>query len=408
MQASRTRRMTEPAKRFAFAGRVSTEDNQDPKSSRAWQLSRAESLIAPHGGVVVDEFFDVGHSRALPWKRRPRSAVLLEALKRPDRGFEAVVIGEPHRMFYGNQFGLVFPLFVHYGVELWVPEVGGRVDPDSEGHDMLMNLYGGVSKGERNRIKVRVRTAMASQAAIEGRFLGGRPPYGYMLDDAGPHPNPAKAADGKRLHRFVLDPVTAPVVRRIFDDYLVKELGFYAIAEALTAEGILSPSAYDRARNRHRPGLAWGKTAVRGILMNPRYTGRQVWNRQRRVEMLVDVEDVTLGHETKMKWNGEDKWIWSNEVVHEPIVSTEEWEATQARIATKPAKPMHERPRPGPTRCGRSSTAASALGGCRERGTTAVRITDASTRPSTRSATAVTPRPSTSARTWCSRRSTRG
>ena len=106
-----------------------------------------------------------------------------------------------------------------------------------------MNLYGGVSKGERNRIKVRVRTAMASQAAIEGRFLGGRPPYGYMLDDAGPHPNPAKAADGKRLHRLVLDPVTAPVVRRIFDDYLVKELGFYAIAEALTAEGILSPSA---------------------------------------------------------------------------------------------------------------------------------------------------------------------
>jgi DNA invertase Pin-like site-specific DNA recombinase len=144
-------------------------------------------------------------------------------------------------MFYGNQFGLVFPLFVHYGVELWVPEVGGRVDPDSEGHDMLMNLYGGVSKGERNRIKVRVRTAMASQAAIEGRYLGGRPPYGYMLEEAGPHPNPAKAADGKKLHRLVPDPTTAPVVRRIFADYLVNGLGFYAIAERLTADGVLSP-----------------------------------------------------------------------------------------------------------------------------------------------------------------------
>src|SRR5688572_29778923 len=130
MEANRQRqRMNPTGKRFAFAGRVSTEDNQDPKSSRAWQLSRAESLIAPHGRVVVDEFFDVGHSRSLPWKRRPRSAALLEALKRSDRGFEGVVIGEPHRMFYGNQFGLVFPLFVHYGVELWVREVGGRVDP---------------------------------------------------------------------------------------------------------------------------------------------------------------------------------------------------------------------------------------------------------------------------------------
>lgn len=28
---------------------------------------------------------------------------------RPDRGFDAVVIGEPQRAFYGNQFGLTFP-----------------------------------------------------------------------------------------------------------------------------------------------------------------------------------------------------------------------------------------------------------------------------------------------------------
>ncbi len=47
-----------------------------------------------------------------------------------------------------------------------------------------------MSKGERNRIKIRVRSAMASQAVTEGRFLGGRPPYGYRLADAGPHPNP--------------------------------------------------------------------------------------------------------------------------------------------------------------------------------------------------------------------------
>ncbi len=168
-------------KPFAFYGRVSTEDQQDPKTSRNWQLARSQSLIEPHAGEVVAEFFDIGLSRSLPWKRRPQATALLQALREADRGFDAVVIGEPARAFYGNQFSLTFPVFVHYGVELWVPEVGGAVDPGSDAHDLVMSLYGGMSKGERNRIKIRVRSAMAAQAATEGRFLGGRPPYGYRL-----------------------------------------------------------------------------------------------------------------------------------------------------------------------------------------------------------------------------------
>ncbi|GGU79368.1 hypothetical protein GCM10010211_51740 [Streptomyces albospinus] len=160
--------------RFAFAGRCSTEDLQDPETSRNWQLTRARTLIEPTGGEIVAEYFDAGHSRALPWKRRPPA--LLEALRDPNRGFDAVVIGEPQRTFYGNQFGNTFPLFVHFDVPLWVPEVGGPIDPKNEAHDLVMSVFGGMSKGERNRIKIRVHTAMASQAKIEGRYLGGRPP----------------------------------------------------------------------------------------------------------------------------------------------------------------------------------------------------------------------------------------
>jgi hypothetical protein len=116
--------------------------------------------------------------------------------------FEAVVIGEPQRVFYGNRYGLTFPVFVHYNVRLWVPEVGGMIDPESEAHDLVMSVFGGMSKGERTRIKIRVRSAMAAQAQVEGRYLGGRPTYGYRVVDAGPHPNPAKAADGKRLKQL--------------------------------------------------------------------------------------------------------------------------------------------------------------------------------------------------------------
>ncbi|WP_410622297.1 recombinase family protein [Amycolatopsis sp. cmx-8-4] len=321
--------------RFAFYGRVSTEDQQDPVASLNWQLARAKALVGAHGDIVA-EFFDIGQSRSIPWKRRPEATRLLAALREDERGFDAVVIGEPQRAFYGNQYGLTHPVFVHYGVTLWVAEVGGAIDPESEAHDLVMSVFGGMSKGERSRIKIRVRAAMAAQASVEGRFLGGRPPYGYVIADAGPHPNPAKAAEGKRLRRLEPDPATAPIVQRIFAEYIGGR-GKYAIAEELTRDDIPCPSMNDQARNRHRTGRAWAKGAVGVILGNPRYTGRQVWNKQRKDEVLIDVEDVGLGHETKMRWNARDKWIFSEKIVHDPIIDVETFRQAQEIAAAKGA-----------------------------------------------------------------------
>ena len=52
--------------RFAFYGRVSTEDYQDPMTSRARQRDQATALVAGHGRIMA-EFFDVGQSRTLAW-----------------------------------------------------------------------------------------------------------------------------------------------------------------------------------------------------------------------------------------------------------------------------------------------------------------------------------------------------
>lgn len=198
--------------RFAFYGRVSTEDWQDPETSRTRQRGQAAGLIAGHGRIVA-EFFDAGESRVLPWARRPQAARLLAAMADPDRGFDAIVVGEYERAFYGGQYAAMAPLFEHYGVQPWTPESNGPVDFDADGHELTLGMQ---SKREITRTRIRVRAAMAAQTREQGRYLGGRPPYGYRLADAGPHPNKAHAAWGRRVHRLDPDPMTAPVVRWMF------------------------------------------------------------------------------------------------------------------------------------------------------------------------------------------------
>jgi hypothetical protein len=84
----RTRRVTDTAVgglRFAFYWRCSTEDHQDPVTSRAWQLGQALATVGGEGRIVV-EFSDVGKSRSMSPLLRPGSAALLAALADPNRG----------------------------------------------------------------------------------------------------------------------------------------------------------------------------------------------------------------------------------------------------------------------------------------------------------------------------------
>jgi site-specific DNA recombinase len=143
---------------------------------------------------------------------------------------------------------------------------------------------------------------MAVQVREQGRYLGGRPPYGYRLGDAGPHPNKAHAAWGRRAHRLEPDPETAPIVRWIFARRLAGH-SVARIARALNDAGVPCPSAADPGRNPHRTGAGWTLGTVTTILSNPRYTGRQVWNRQRTDRALADPADVSLGHKSVQRWN---------------------------------------------------------------------------------------------------------
>jgi DNA invertase Pin-like site-specific DNA recombinase len=317
--------------RFALSARTSTDDLQDPADSLRWQTDTARRLIAPHGEIVTT-YHDIDKSRSLPWERRPEASRILRDLRNPHRGWDALVIAEPQRAFSGTQFEGILLQFAHYGVGLWVPELGGPVDIDNDGHYMALSNYGTMSRAERNRTRLRVANAMRAHAQA-GRWLGGRPPYGYRIADAGPHTNPSKAASGARLHQLAPDPETAPVVRRIFDMYLAGA-GYKQIAAVLTNEGIPSPSAHDPKRNSHRPGHSWAMSAVRAILGNPRYLGHHVSGRTKKKDVLLDPDVPALGHVTRQQWQQRDEWVTSSVQAYAAIVEAQIWHRVQALVAS--------------------------------------------------------------------------
>ncbi|MEV5749858.1 recombinase family protein [Actinoallomurus sp. NPDC052308] len=115
------------------------------------------------------------------------------------------------------------------------------------------------------------------------------------------------------------------------------------IARALNDAEIPCPSAADPERNAHRSGREWTHTTVRSILANPRYTGRQVWNRQSTEHDLIDPADTGLGHRQVQRWNLPDGWVISHRPAHPALVSEIDFVAAQNIRAPRGS--------PDPNRC---------------------------------------------------------
>ena len=141
-------------------GRASTAEYQHGESSLGWQRASARDVIGGRGRIVA-EFFDVGYSRRVP-----------------------------ERAFTGTQLLHLAPTFLAHGVQIWLPELDGPVDLTDPTHQALIMQLGERSRREVSRARHRTTAAMRVQARDQGRYLGGRPPYGYRLVDAGPTPTP--------------------------------------------------------------------------------------------------------------------------------------------------------------------------------------------------------------------------
>lgn len=312
------------------------------------QLRNCRARCNSEGWPEPAIFTDAGISGA-----RNDRAAFLRLMSRLD-GFDVVLVDDLTRFGRDkDEVGRNVKRMVFAGVRLI--GVSDGVDTERKGHKVEVGLRGLMAELFLDDLAEKTHRGLTGRA-LAGASAGGLP-YGYRVTDVGQRD---------------IDEAQASVVRRIFTDYLHGHSA-REIALALNREGV--PSSR---------GGTWAASAIHGdlrrgigILVNPIYCGRQIWNRSHWIK------HPETGRRVR-KERPESEWI----ITDHPelaIVDADTFDAAQARLRSRRLKtPGGSHPRyvlSGILRCGQCGGPMVAIDryryGCataKDRGTCSSRI----------------------------------
>ena len=192
---------------------------------------------------------------------------------------------------------------------------------------------------ELEAIRSRTREALRSRVRA-GRIAGGAC-YGYKLER---HSD----GSGRRFTTAVVDAAQAPIVERIFREYLSGR-GLKAIAHQLNHDGVPAPSAGRRGSG------SWASSAVRTILLNVRYRGLYIHGRIKKVRqgggtIRVKADPTEMITMEIPEWRIVDDAIWF--AVNETFSSR--------GPSARDGRPIGKYPLTGIAKCGNCGGAISA------------------------------------------------
>lgn len=292
--------------KVAIYARYSTE-LQD-RTSIAGQVANCEALAGREGLDVVARFHDEARSRYDD--RRPGYQTMLEALKRGE--FAGIVCDETSRAT-GNQAELHrLAAELRFRDQFLITCDG--IDTREESSELVLAVKAAVDAMEGKKIGYRTYRSLRERHR-EGHCAGGRV-YGYSI-----------APDGDYKRR-VVDVEQAAVVLEIFTRYANGESA-KTIARSLNERRVPSPGAVWQMKKRRAAG--WPHTTIlgsftkaSGILRNPIYIGRAMWNKRRG-------KKVPGTHQRIQKRRPDAEWIEHRDEALR-VVSDELWHRVQARL----------------------------------------------------------------------------
>jgi putative DNA-invertase from lambdoid prophage Rac len=160
--------------------RVSTGRQADEGESLGAQQRRVDGYAQMNDLRVDRHFVERGVSGSIPLVERPQGAALLDLVTPGD----VIITPKLDRCFRSALDALdVLQKLKARGVSLHMIDLGGDVTGNGISK-LLFTILSAVAEAERDRIRERITDVKRDQRQ-RGRYLGGRIPFGFRVDDDG-------------------------------------------------------------------------------------------------------------------------------------------------------------------------------------------------------------------------------
>lgn len=308
--------------------RVSSSKQEIDGSSLETQEERCRAFAAERGydvGMVCRDVFTGSELFDRPGLSELRQAVRA-------RQVDVVIAYALDRLTrHQAHLGLLVSELDYVGARLELVTEEFENTPEGK---LLQGVKAYAAEIERLKIAERTQRGVKARAQKGAPIVGCRPPYGYRwVDDT---------IDGRQIAkaRLEIDSTTGPVMRRLFREVL-EGRSARSLAAALTSEAIPTPTGR----------TVWHPSTLTWLLSNPTYKGDAAAFRFK--------VDRAPGGKRRVVRRDEEGQLALREGTVEPIVSAEEFETVQERLAANKrfaarnnANPERALLRAGIARCG--------------------------------------------------------
>ena len=272
--------------------RVSTDDQTE--YSPASQLEKIREYAKRNGYILPEEYIFIDEGISGRTTKRPAFNKMIGTAKTVPKPFDAILLWKFSRFARNREDSIVYKSMLRKQCGIDVISISENIGDDKmsvimEAMIEAMDEYYSINLGEEVRRGMNEKVSRGEAVSI--------PSFGYGIENG----------------KYVPDPETAPVLQKIFADFLDGK-GMTTIARELNDNGY-----------RTRRGNKFENRTIRYILRNPVYIGKIRWTPTGKANHRKDCQDTLVIDGT-----------------HEPIISQEIFDSVQEKLSKGSVRYMRE------------------------------------------------------------------